>query len=183
MTVLSALLLLCLVLLPLSGWGFASPSRPFIVPSRPHLRPPTSLAVASFDQISLAASQENTGLAIVVIGEAVYSFSRAPGLFQSLILLPPLVASYFLLFVSGPILDVPSSDMSQGLLISSGVSLALIVAYVARMKLPSKSPKEYAFLGALVGFAGFCSFAQNAVAGGWVTLPHIGLPSLPQLPF
>ena len=196
-------LVLCLLLLLSVARGFNVPSQAssFALPhssshtptmssrqfptstSRTPIRPPTSLAVASFEQISLAASQENTGLAVVVVGEAVYSFSRAPGLLQSLILLPPLAAAYFLLLVAGPYYDMPSSDMSQGLLVSSLVSLALMLSYAARLKLPSASPKEYAFGGLLVGFAGFCSFAQNSFAGGFVTLPTIPLPALPSLPF
>ena len=106
----------------------------------------TSLSVASFEQISLAASQENTGLALVVMLEAIYSFFQAPGLRHSLILLPPIAAAYVLIFISGPVLDVPDVKMINGLAVSAGVSAALIGSYYLRMSFPSPSPKVRPFV-------------------------------------
>jgi hypothetical protein len=73
-----------------------------------------------------------------------------------------------------------------GLEIATAVSVGLGASYVARMIAPySPSPKEIAFLGLLVAIAGFFSFSQNLVVGGFVTLPSIPLPTLPSivLPF
>lgn len=75
------------------------------------------------------------------------------------------------------------SSVALGLEIATGVSVFLGASYVARLVAPySPSPKEIAFLGLLVAFAGFFSFSQNLVVDGFVTLPSIPLPSLPSLP-
>ena len=56
-------------------------------------------------------------------------------------------------------------------------------SYAGRLLSPrSPSPKELAFAGLLVAVAGFCSFSQNLVVDGFVTLPSLpGIP-FPQIP-
>ncbi|GMH55828.1 hypothetical protein TrVE_jg3448 [Triparma verrucosa] len=139
----------------------------------------TQLGVADLSQISLAASQENTGLAIVVVGEAVYSFTQAPSLGHAKILLPAIASAVVLFMVAGPPLDVPDVHMIDGLSVAAGVSAALMGCYYLRLTFPSPSPKENAFGGLVIGFLGFASFVQNMFAGGWLafpTLPSISLP-------
>jgi hypothetical protein len=139
----------------------------------------TQLGVADLSQISLAASQENTGLAIVVVGEAVYSFTQAPSLGHAKILLPAIASAVVLFMVAGPPLDVPDVHMIDGLSVAAGVSAALMGCYYLRLTFPSPSPKENAFGGLVIGFLGFASFVQNMFAGGWLSLPALPSISLP----
>jgi hypothetical protein len=146
-----------------------------------------SASVQDLDVVGLVAGQENYGLAIVCMGEALWSFLQAPSLDHAKIFIPAGVASLMLVFVSGPM--VTSGDASQvalGLEIATAVSVGLGASYIARMIAPySPSPKEIAFLGLLVAIAGFFSFSQNLLVDGFVALPSIPLPSLPSidLPF
>lgn len=144
-------------------------------------------AVPDLNVVGLVAGQENYGLAIVCLGEALWSFLQAPSFDHAKVFIPAAVAALVLVLVSGPM--VTSGDASQvglGLEIATAVSVGLGASYVARMIAPySPSPKEIAFLGLLVAIAGFFSFSQNLVVGGFVTLPSIPLPTLPSivLPF
>ena len=143
--------------------------------------------VPDLDVVGLVAGQENYGLAIVCVGEALWSFLQAPSLDHAKVLVPAGIAAIVLVAVSGPM--VTSGDLSQvglGLGIATGVSIGLGASYVARLIAPfSPSAKEIAFLGLLVSIAGFFSFSQNLVVDGFVTLPSIPLPTLPSidLPF
>lgn len=150
----------------------------------------TSLSAATpdLDVIALVCGQENYGLAVVCLGEAIWSFVQAPSLGHGLKTLGPAIAAAVLLgVVSGPM--ITSGDLSSvgtGLWIATGVSVGLGASYGFRLLAPfSPSPKEIAFLGLLVAVAGFFSFSQNLVVDGFVTLPSIPLPSLPsiELPF
>jgi hypothetical protein len=156
-------------------------SRPSLakVTLRPHVSP-TSLHLADFDQISLATSQENAGLAIVVLGEAGYSFIKAPGWKTGVLFVPAIAAAFVLFTISGPPLDNADVTMGDGLRVAALVSLALMGVYSLRLVLPTPN-KEITFGGLLVAIAGFASFSQNLFAGGWVNFP--ALPSLPSLPF
>ena len=151
----------------------------------PDLLPPT----IDMDTISLVVGQENYGLAVVAVGEALWSFFQAPSLGHAKILIPAAVSALVLVFVSGPM--VTSGDPASiqfGLEIATGVTIFLGLSYVARLLAPySPSPKEIAFLGLLVSLAGFFSFSQNLVVDGFISLPQlpaIPLPSiqLPSLP-
>ena len=147
----------------------------------------------NLDTIALVVGQENYGFAAVILLEAIWSFSKAPGIDHGLkTLLPAIVAAGVLGVVSGPM--VTSGDagsVSTGLFIATGTSVAIGLCYAARLSAPfSPSPKEIPALGLLVAFAGFFSFGQNLLVDGFVTLPSIPLPSLPsfdlpsvQLPF
>ena len=142
-------------------------------------------SVQDLDVVGLVAGQENSGVAIVCVGEALWSFVQAPSLSHAKVLIPAGIAAAILGLVSGPM--ITSSDANTvglGLWIATGVSAGLGLAYVARLVAPySPSPKESAALGLLVALAGFFSFSQNLVVNGFVTLPS--LPSLLQvdLPF
>jgi len=151
---------------------------------------PTAPSV-DLDTIALVAGQENYGLAIVLLGEAIWSFSKAPSVDHGLkTLLPAIVAAAALGIVSGPMITSgDAGSISTGLFIATGVSVAMGVFYAARLSAPfSPSPKEIPALGLVVAFAGFFSFSQNLVVDGFIVLPSlptINLPSLPsiQLPF
>lgn len=155
--------------------------------TRPTHASVTSLntAVPDLDVVALVAGQENYGLAIVSVGEALWSFLQAPSFDHVKVLIPATIAALVLSFVSGPM--ITSGDASQvglGLGIATAVSVLLGLSYVARLLAPfSPSPKEIAFLGLLVAVAGFFSFSQNLIVDGFVTLPS--LPTLPSiaLPF
>lgn len=141
-------------------------------------------AIQDLDVIGLVAGQENYGLAIVCVGEALWSFLKAPSFSHAKVLVPAAIAAVVLGFVSGPMITSGNADsVSTGLWIATGVSVGLGVSYVARILAPfSPSPKEIAGLGLLVAIAGFFSFGQNLVVDGFVTLPSIPLPSLPDFP-
>ena len=145
--------------------------------------PPLSSVAPDLATIALVAGQENYGLAIVCVGEALWSFTQAPSFEHAKILVPAGVAALVLGFVSGPMITSGDpSSVSTGLFIATGVSLGLGASYVARLLAPfSPSAKEIAFLGLLVAVAGFFSFSQNLVVDGFVTLPSIPLPTLPQI--
>ena len=173
---------------------FLSGSIAFTVPSsfRPAVQQrlllkDTSLkaVVQDLDTIALVAGQENYGLAVVCVGEALWSFLQAPSLDHAKVLVPAGIAALVLGFVSGPMITSAQdvNTVGTGLWIATGVSLGLGASYVARLAAKlSPSPKEIAALGLLVAIAGFFSFAQNLVVDGFVTLPSIPLPSLPGMP-
>ena len=150
-------------------------------------------AIQNLDVIALVVGQQNYGLAVVCLGEAIWSFSKAPTFDHALKTLgPALVAAGILGVVSGPMVTSgDASSVSTGLFIATGVSVGLGASYLARLLAPfSPSPKEIAALGLLVAIAGFFCFTQNLVVDGFVTLPSlpsvqlpsIGLPSI-ELPF
>lgn len=145
--------------------------------------PPLSSVAPDLATIALVAGQENYGLAIVCVLEALWSFTQAPSFEHAKILVPAGVAALVLGLVSGPMITSGDpSSVSTGLFIATGVSLGLGASYVARLLAPfSPSAKEIAFLGLLVAVAGFFSFSQNLVVDGFVTLPSIPLPTLPQI--
>jgi hypothetical protein len=136
----------------------------------------------------MVLGQENYGLILVLLGEGIWSFAKAPSVDHALkTLVPPIIAGVILGFVSGPM--VTSGDpnsVTTGLFIATAVSVAMGGVYLARCLAPfSPSPKEIPAGGFLVALAGFFSFSQNLLVDGFVTLPSIPLPELPtiQLPF
>jgi hypothetical protein len=150
--------------------------------------PALNSLIPDLDTIAMVVGQENYGLAVVLLGEAIWSFTQAPSVDHGLkTLVPASVAAVVLCVVSGPMVTsgVPGS-VSTGLLIATAVSVAMGGAYLARCLAPfSPSSKEIPAAGVLVAVAGFFSFSQNLVVDGFVTLPSIELPSLPtiELPF
>ena len=134
--------------------------------------------------VSLVCGQENYGLAIVALGEALWSFLQAPSADHALKTLgPAAVAAVVLVAVSGPMVTSgDAASVTLGLEIATGVSMLLGLSYLARLLAPySPSSKEIAFLGLLVSLAGFFSFSQNLLVDGFVALPSIPLPKLPSL--
>ena len=132
--------------------------------------------------VSLVCGQENYGLAIVALGEALWSFLQAPSADHALKTIgPAAVAAVVLVAVSGPMVTSgDAASVTLGLEIATGVSMLLGLSYLARLLAPySPSSKEIAFLGLLVSLAGFFSFSQNLLVDGFVALPSIPLPKLP----
>jgi hypothetical protein len=145
-------------------------------------------AVPDLDTIALVAGQENYGLAVVLMGEAFWSFGKAPSVDHGVkTLVPASIAAVVLVAVSGPMITSGSAaSVATGLWIATGVSTAMGAIYLARcLASYSPSPKEIPAFGVLVALAGFFSFSQNLVVDGFVSLPSIPVPSLPsiQLPF
>jgi hypothetical protein len=168
--------------------AFAPPSAiKHIDPDGP--QPPPQNPVFDIDTIGLVVGQENYGFAIVLLGEAIWSFSKAPSIDHGVkTLLPAIVAAGVLGIVSGPMVTSgDAASVSTGLLIATGVSVAMGLCYAARLSAPfSPSPKEIPGGGLVVAFAGFFSFSQNLLVDGFVTLPSlptIPLPSLPSIDF
>jgi len=136
--------------------------------------------ISSLDTIALVVGQENYGLAVVLLGEGIWSLSKAPSIEQFLkTLLPSAIAAAVLVLVSGPM--VTSGDLSQtgtGLFVATAVSITMGLIYLARcLSSFSPSPKEIPALGLLVSVLGFFSFSENLIVDGFVTLPQ-----LPQMP-
>lgn len=148
--------------------------------------PSPSPPIVDLDTVSLVAGQENFGLAIVLFGEAVWSFIKAPSVDHGLkTLLPAIVAAGILGTLSGPMIaSGDANTIAIGLAISTAVSIGMGVVFVARLTAPySPSAKESPALGLLVAVAGFFSFSQNLVVDGFVTLPSVpSLPTFPSLP-
>lgn len=147
--------------------------------------------ISTLDTIGLVVGQENYGLAVVLLGEGIWSLSKAPSFEQALkTIVPSSIAAAVLVLVSGPM--VTSGDLSQvgtGLFVATAVSIFMGLVYLARCLAPfSPSPKEIPALGVLISIAGFFSFSENLVVDGFVNLPQlpqlpsIELPSIP-LPF
>ena len=144
-----------------------------------------SAAVPDLDTIALVAGQENYGLAVVLMGEAIWSFAKAPSVDHGVkTLVPASIASVVLVAVSGPMVTSGSAgSVATGLWIATAVSTAMGAVYLARcLASYSPSPKEIPAFGVLVALAGFFSFSQNLVVDGFVTLPSIPLPSIPMPP-
>ena len=165
----------------------ATAAPPLVVePTAVSAAPPAAAdasAIADLKTVALVAGQENYGLAIVLLGEAIWSFAKAPSVDHGVkTLLPAIVAAVILVVVSGPMVtSEDAGSVSTGLGIATGVSVLMGVAYAARLAAPySPSPKEIPALGLLVALAGFFSFSQNLVVDGFVQLPS--LPPLPSLP-
>jgi hypothetical protein len=140
-------------------------------------------AVQDLDVVGLVAGQENYGLAIVCVGEAIWSFLSAPSFSHAKVLVPAAVAALVLILVSGPM--VTSGDVGSvgsGLWIATAVSTGLGISYIARLLAPfSPSPKEIAALGLLVAIAGFFSFSQNLLVDGFVSLPSLSTFEIPEI--
>ena len=137
-------------------------------------------ATPDLEVVALVAGQENYGLAVVALGEAIWSFLEAPSVSHAKVLIPATIAAIVLVAVSGPMVTntADPAAIKLGLEIATGVSVGLGASYIARLLSPySPSAKEIAFLGLLVSIAGFFSFSQNLVVDEFVTLP-----SLPELP-
>lgn len=143
----------------------------------------TLLQQQDIEVIKLVAGQENYGLAVVCVGEAIWSFLSAPSVDHIKVLIPAGIAAAVLVLVSGPMITSGDVDsIGTGLWIATATSTALGVSYVARMIAPySPSPKEIAGLGLLVAIAGFFSFAQNLLVDGFVVLPSLPSIELPDL--
>jgi hypothetical protein len=87
------------------------------------------------DVVGLVAGQENYGLAIVALGEAVWSFAQAPSFSHAKVLVPASIAAVVLFAVSGPMITSggDAGTVALGLEIATGVSILL----GARRVLPS----------------------------------------------
>eukprot|EP00956_Cyclotella_meneghiniana_P029852 scaffold73614_cov65-Cyclotella_meneghiniana.AAC.1 len=144
----------------------------------------TRLNALDLDTVALVTGQENYGLGIVVLGEAIWSFSQSPSFSNIKVVIPPAIAAVILFAVSGPMVTSgEASSVALGLEIATACSALLGANYVARMAAPfSESPKEIAFFGLLVAIAGFFSFSQNLVVDGFVQLPNVPSIPLPQIP-
>jgi hypothetical protein len=148
-------------------------------------------AVPDLEIIGLVVGQENYGLAVVLIGEAIWSLSQFPSVDHALKTMgPAVVATVILVGVSGPMVTSGNLEsVAAGLWIATAVSVLIGMAYLARCLAPfSPSAKEIPAFGIVVAFAGFVSFSQNLIVDGFVTLPKlptVNLPSFPeiQLPF
>jgi len=129
--------------------------------------------------IALVAGQENYGLAIVAIGEAVWSFLEAPSLDHAKVFVPAAISSLLLFAVSGPMITSGNLESAGlGLGIATFVSLGLTLSYIARLGRFSPSKKEIVFLGLLFAVAGILSFGQNLVVDGFISIPSISFPSI-----
>jgi hypothetical protein len=146
-----------------------------------------SFTVPDLDTIAMVVGQENYGLILVLLGEGIWSLSKAPSIDHAIkTLVPAIIAAVVLGAVSGPMVTSGDpSTVTTGLFIATGVSVAMGAVYLARCLTFSPSPKEIPAGGVIVAVAGFFSFSQNLLVDGFVTLPSIPLPSLPtfELPF
>jgi hypothetical protein len=129
--------------------------------------------------IALVAGQENYGLAVVALGEAVWSFLEAPSLDHAKVFIPAGLSAILLVAVSGPMITSGNLESAGfGLGIAAAVSSALSFSYIARLNRFSPSKKEIIFLGLLFSVAGIFSFGQNLIVDGFINLPSLSLPSI-----
>lgn len=145
----------------------------------------TSLAsTADLGIVALVAGQENYGLAIVALGEALWSFAQSPNFSNIKVLVPASIAAIILVVASGPMITSGEVNSVQyGLEIATVTSLLLSASYIARLLAPySPTAKEAAFAGLLIAIAGFFSFSQNLVVDGFITLPNLPSLPLPEMP-
>lgn len=145
----------------------------------------TSLAsTADLGIVALVAGQENYGLAIVALGEALWSFAQSPNFSNIKVLVPASIAAIILVVASGPMITSGQVNSVQyGLEIATVTSLLLGASYIARLVAPySPTAKETAFAGLLIAIAGFFSFSQNLVVDGFITLPNLPSLPLPEMP-
>ena len=98
-------------------------------------------ATPDFEVISLVVSQENYGLAIVAMGEAIWSFLEAPSFDHARVLVPATIAAIILVAVSGPLVSnaADPASIKLGLEIATGVSVGLGASYVARTALTANT--------------------------------------------
>ena len=148
-------------------------------------RTSSSLAsTADLGIVALVAGQENYGLAIVALGEALWSFAQSPNFSNIKVLVPASIAAIILVVASGPMITSGEvASVQYGLEIATVTSLLLGASYIARLVAPySPTAKEAAFVGLLIAIAGFFSFAQNLVVDGFITLPNLPSLPLPEMP-
>jgi hypothetical protein len=192
--ILCALAPLLLVVVTIDGFITVvnHPSRPTVcrfptvnIPQYLHTSSPTSLAsTADLGMVALVAGQENYGLAIVALGEALWSFAQSPNFSNIKVLVPASVAAIILVVASGPMITSGEvTSVQYGLEIATVTSLLLGASYIARLVAPySPTAKEAAFFGLLIAIAGFFSFSQNLVVDGFITLPNLPSLPLPEMP-
>ena len=173
------------------SWAFTQPTASFThIVQRPDryntyskvaVRLPSSILRVQPDPqiVALVAGQENYGLAVVAIGEALWSFLEAPSLDHAKVFIPAALSAVLLFAVSGPMITSGNLDSAGiGLGIATIVSLGLSLSYVARLTRFSPSKKEIIFLGLLFSIAGILSFGQNLIVDGFINFPSISLPSI-----
>ena len=164
----------------------STPTSPSSQSQYRHTSSPTSLAsTADLGIVALVAGQENYGLAIVALGEALWSFAQSPNFSNIKVLVPASVAAIILVVASGPMITSGEvTSVQYGLEIATVTSLLLLGAsYIARLVAPySPTAKEAAFFGLLIAIAGFFSFSQNLVVDGFITLPNLPSLPLPEMP-
>jgi len=160
------------------------PSCPGVSPRITSSSTKLNAVTPDLDTVALVAGQENLGFAVVILGEAIWSFIQAPSFDHAKVLVPASVAAVVLVAVSGPMITSGNADsVALGLEISTAMAALMCASYVGRMVAPfSPSPKEAAFGGLLIAIAGFFSFSQNLVVDGFVTLPTLPSIPLPQIP-
>lgn len=181
--------LLLLTLLAPLAIAFTPATRVQRIPARilPQTTTTTQLSAADLDVVALVAGQENYGLAIVAVGEGLWSYAQAPGSIShaARVLLPTCIAAAVLVLGSGPLITGSGADaasMATGLSIATLTSVALGVSYALRLAAPyAPAPKEVAAVGLLIAAAGFFSFAQNLLVNGFVTLPSLPSIDLPSI--
>ena len=193
--ILCALAPLLLVVVPIDGFITVvnHPSRTTVchfptvnIPQYRHT-PTTTTSLAStadLGMVALVAGQENYGLAIVALGEALWSFAQSPNFSNIKVLVPASVAAIILVVASGPMITSGEVNSVQyGLEIATVTSLLLGASYIARLVAPySPTAKEAAFFGLLIAIAGFFSFSQNLVVDGFISLPNLPSLPLPEMP-
>jgi len=131
------------------------------------------------EQIILAITQENIGLGVVFIIEALYSFLKYPSLEHAVVLIGAALGSPVLFFFVSPMLNSGNpGQVSMGLEAAMGVSIFVALTYLIRMLNPSPYvAKEVPAFAILVCIAGFTSFSQNLLAIG-ASFPSLPLPEL-----
>ena len=91
----------------------------------PPRTPSLNAAVPDLDVVALVAGQENYGLAVVAVGEALWSFLQAPSFDHAKVLVPATISAAILGLVSGPMITM--GDASQ---VATGLGIATVVSVV-----------------------------------------------------
>ena len=143
-------------------------------------RRPSSALRATPEEVSIAATQQLLSLAVVAVGEGVWSTRIGGATVQKGLrfLLPKVVVAGALVGASSSVASGTAETMTPGLAVSVVATAALCLDYVSRLatEVPEgeEAPaKEAVVAFFILAFFGFSTALQSCFAAGILELPQI----------